>query len=306
MPDEPTDQTIHQNPLAYLLGLEGVALMRAFAGEYDRAFTEARIAEVRELLERAAELGPGVDVPPLPVADGYDGWAATYDGEDNGCFPMRDDVLAPMLDALTPGRVLDAGCGTGAVTQQLVDRGHDVVGVDFSEAMLSRARKAVPDARFLPGYLTDLPVPDGDVDHVVCSLALTHLSDLGPFFAEAARVMRPGGHLLVLDTRGHFTGSPRYPLVKQSPDGRTGHITGHSHGLGDYLRAALPHGFVVRACQETYLGDDTVGPEEKAAPLTPGPPNIWELHPWVPEAANAAKAGQSAVVAWAFELRPDV
>ncbi|WP_193106713.1 class I SAM-dependent methyltransferase [Brachybacterium sp. FME24] len=306
MPHERTDKTIHQHPLAYLLGLEGVALMRAFAGEYDRAFTEARIAEVRDLLDRADELGPGVDVPPLPVADGYDGWAATYDGEDNGCFPMRDNVLAPMLEVLTPGRVLDAACGTGAVTQQLVDRGHDVVGVDFSDAMLSRARKAVPGARFLRGDLTDLPLPSGDVDHVVCSLALTHLSDLEPFLAEAARVMRPGGHLLVLDTRGHFVGSPRYPLVKQSPDGRTGHITGRSHGLGDYLRAALPHGFVVRACHETYLGDLVVKPDDEAAPLTPGPPNIWELHPWVPDATNAAKAGQSAVVAWDFELRPDV
>jgi hypothetical protein len=40
-----------------------------------------------------ADLGPGVDVVPLPVAVGNDGWAMTYDGEDNGCFPMRDDVL---------------------------------------------------------------------------------------------------------------------------------------------------------------------------------------------------------------------
>ncbi len=310
MPDEPTEQPtgriIHQHPLAYLLGLEGVALMRAFAGEHDRAFTEARIAEVRRLLDRADLLGPGVDVPPLSVATGYDGWAMTYDGEDNGCFPMRDDVLLPMLDELTPGRALDAACGTGAVAQQLHLRGHDVVGIDVSEGMLSRARNAVPDARFITGDITDLPLPDDDVDHVVCSLALAHLSDLRPFFAEAARVMRPGGHLLLLDTRGHFTGSTRYPLVKEAPDGRIGHIAGYSHSLGDYLRAALPHGYVVRACDETYRGADTVEPDEMPEPLTPGPPDIWELHPWVRDAANAAKAGQPAVVAWDLELRPDL
>ncbi len=298
--------TIHQHPLAYLLGLEGVALMRAFAGEHDRAFTEARIAEVRQLLDRADELGPGIDVPPLPVADGYDGWATTYDGEDNGCFPLRDEALTPLLESLTPRRALDAACGTGAVAQQLVNLGHDVVGVDISAAMLSRARRAVPGAHFTAGDLTDLPLPDGDVDHVVCSLALAHLSDLRPFFAEAARVMRPGGHLVLLDTRGHFTGSPRYPLVKEAPDGRVGHIAGFSHSLGDYLRAALPHGYVVRACIETYRDAQTVGPDEQPEPLTPGPPDIWELHPWVPDAANAAKAGQPAVVAWDFELRPDV
>src|SRR5919107_161570 len=91
MIDESARPTIHQHPLAYLLGLEGVALMRAFAGEYDRAFTDARIAEVGWLLERADDLGPGIDVGPLSMPDGYDGWAMTYDAEDNGCFPMRDD-----------------------------------------------------------------------------------------------------------------------------------------------------------------------------------------------------------------------
>lgn len=310
MPNDPAEprasQTIFQHPLAYLLGLEGVALMRAFAGEYDRDFTEARLTEIRRLLDHADELGPGVDVPPLAVSSAYDGWAVSYDGEDNGCFPMRDDVLTPMLDRLTPGRVLDAACGTGAVTQQLLARGHDVVGVDVSEGMLARARTAAPEARLLAGDLTDLPIPDADVDHVVCSLALAHVDDLRPFFVEAARVMRPGGHLLVLDTRGHFTGSTRHPLVKEAPDGRVGHVSGYSHRLGDYLRAALPQGYVVRECVETYRDADTVAPGETPEPLTPGPPNIWELHPWAPEAANAARTGQPAVVAWDFELRPDV
>ena len=217
---------------------------------------------------------------------------------------MRDDVLLPMIDRLEPGRSLDAACGTGAVAQHLADRGHDVVGVDLSEGMLDRARAAVAGATFVRGDLTELPVPDADVDHVVCSLALTHLPDVRPFFAEAARVMRPGGHLLILDTRGQFNGSPLYPLVKQAPDGRIGYVANHSHGLGDYVRAALSNGFLVRACEEAYRPPDTVRPDEQAEPLTPGPPDIWELHPWARDAANAARDGQPAVVAWDFELGP--
>jgi ubiquinone/menaquinone biosynthesis C-methylase UbiE len=305
MPDESAAPTIHQHPLAYLLGLEGVALMRAFAGEYDRAFTEARIEEIRMLLDLGGELGPGVDVPALPVADGYDGWAMTYDGEDNGCFPMRDDVLTPMIDRLGKGRALDAACGTGAMARQLVARGHEVIGIDISAIMLSRARQAVGDACFIAGELTDLPLSDGAVDHVVCSLALSHVSDLRPFFAEAARVMRPGGHLLLLDTRGHFTGSSLYPLVKETPDGRVGYIAGYAHSAADYLQAALPFGYILRACQETYRDGETVGQDERPGPPTTGPPNIWELHAWAPQATNAAKAGQAAVIAWDFELRPD-
>ncbi len=302
--DDRTEIFCH--PLAYLLGLHGVALMRAFAGEHDEAFTMARLDDVRRLLATADDLGPGVRVAPLGLVEGYDGWAASYDGEDNGCFPLRDDLLGPLLADLPQGRVLDAACGTGAVSAQLVALGHDVVGVDLSQQMLARARAAVPTVRFEVGDLTALPLPDDDVDHVVCSLALAHLEDLRPFFAEAARVMRPGGHLVVLDTRGHFTGSSRYPLIQVATDGRVGWVPGFSHGLGDYLRAALPQGYVVRACEEAFRDDHTVEADEEAELLTPGPPDIWELHAWARESANAAKAGQAAVVAWDFELCPDL
>lgn len=260
---------IHQHPLAYLLGLEGVALLRAFAGEHGREFTEARIAEIRRLLDRADEIGPGVDVAPISVRDGYDGWSATYDVEGNSCFPMRDDLLAPLLDRLPTGRVLDAACGSGAVTRQLLDRGHDVVGVDGSPGMLGLARRAVPEATLLEGDLAALPLPDGDVDHVTCTLALSHVSDLRPFFAEAARVMRPGGHLITLDVRGYYARSPLFPLVQQTPDGRVGYMPGGSHETSDYLRAALPHGFVVRACEELFAPPYVPCPDPEPTPLPP-------------------------------------
>jgi hypothetical protein len=51
---------IYQQPLAYLLAVEGVALLRAFAGDYDREFTQARIAEIRRLLDSPALDGGGV------------------------------------------------------------------------------------------------------------------------------------------------------------------------------------------------------------------------------------------------------
>lgn len=309
MADATTQQdtdTIHLHPLAYLIGLEGVALLRAFAGEHGREFTQARLAEVRSLLARADELGPGVDVPQISVSDGYDGWSQVYAEQDNSCFPLRDDLLAPILARLAPGRVLDAACGTGAVTRQLIDLGHDVVGVDGSEGMLAHARTAVPEATLLHGDITALPLPDADVDHVTCTLALTHLPDLRPFFTEAARVMRPGGHLVLLDIRGYYPRSPRSSLIKQAPDGRIGYMPGFSHATSDYLRAALPHGFVVRACEEIFAGPYRPAPPEPPAPLTDGPPDIWELATWAPDAARAADAGKSMVIAWDFELRPDL
>lgn len=294
---------IYQHPLAYLLGLEGVALLRAFAGEHGREFTEARFAEIRTLLDRAGEFGPGADVLVMATPRGYDGWARTYDNEGNGSFPLQDKVLLPMLDGLTPGVTIDAACGTGRISRELVRRGHQVLGVDSSPGMLARARVGVPGARFAAGSLTELPVGDDSADHVVCTLALGHLENLAPFFAEAARVLRPGGHLVISDTRGHFFGSRLYPLTKWDVDDNVGYVRNWQHDTGAYLRAALPHGFAVRACEEPLRPYPTVEADEIAEPLDLNePPDIWTLHPWIAEAANAARAGLAALVVWDFQL----
>jgi SAM-dependent methyltransferase len=291
--------TIYQHPLAYLLGLEGVALMRAFAGEHGREFTHARFAEIRRLLDE--DFGDGAEVPLMPTEDGYDTWAATYDGEQNGAFPLQDQAFLPLLDRLRPGLTVDAACGTGRVTGQLLARGHRVAGCDLSPGMLARARVNVPKADYVRGSYTALPLANRTADHVVCTLALSHLEDLGLFFAEAARVLRPGGHLLIADTRGPFIGSPLYPLIERDKTGGHGYVRNWWHSTGDYVRAALRHGFAIRACEEPLRPKPTVGPGE--TPVDSGlPPDIWLLHPWVPEAANAARAGHPALILWDLEL----
>ena len=62
--------TIYQHPLAYLLGLEGIALLRAFSGEYDREFTLARFRDVRALLEAPDALGAGSEATPVSTREG--------------------------------------------------------------------------------------------------------------------------------------------------------------------------------------------------------------------------------------------
>ena len=72
---------VYQHPLAFLLGLEGIALMRAFNGDYDEEFTRARIAEIRALLDSAGQFGEGVETPPVTTAEGYAAWSGAYDGQ---------------------------------------------------------------------------------------------------------------------------------------------------------------------------------------------------------------------------------
>lgn len=290
---------IYQHPLAYLLGLEGVALMQAFAGEHDRDFTHARIAEIRRLLDRADELGDGVDVPPLPVAGGYDGWAPRYDDPDNGLFEMDEAVLLPILQGITPGVAVDAACGTGRYAAHLTALGHEVHGFDVSPGMLAVARHKLPGASFDHAPMDALPLADASVDVLVNTLAMTHVPDLAPVFAEAARVLRPGGHLLVSDVRGYFIGSGLTPLVEEDPDGYVGYVPSWSHPTSAYLQAALPVGFAVRSCAELSREAIEPGDPEDAPPGEP--PSIWALHTWVPVAAEAVMSARPCLVLWHFQ-----
>ena len=111
VPIEPL--VLHMHPLAYLLGLEGIALFRAFNGEYDRAYAEARIAEVRALVDAADEIGEGIDVPAIDTAEAYDGWAPYYDQPGNDMLEREQVMVRSILDTLPPGTALDAACGTG-------------------------------------------------------------------------------------------------------------------------------------------------------------------------------------------------
>ncbi|WP_219463519.1 class I SAM-dependent methyltransferase, partial [Nonomuraea rhizosphaerae] len=178
---------IHQNPLAYLLGLEGVALLRSFNGVYDRAFADARIAEIRSLLDDESLADAGVEAEWLDTVEGYQVWARTYDGP-NSTFAFDEPLIGEIVGPLPAGLALDAACGTGRMSAFLAGRGHRVIGVDSSPDMLARARERVPPGDFRQGDLHRLPVPDDAVDLVVCCLALTHVRELGPVGAEFARV----------------------------------------------------------------------------------------------------------------------
>src|SRR4051794_2584019 len=118
---------VYQHPLAYLLGLEGVALLRAFGGEHDRAFAEARIAEIRRLLDSPELKGDGVTAERVGTVAGYRVWSQTYDEPGNGLFAAEEALVHELLDGLPPGVAVDAACGTGRHTGELIRRGHHVV-----------------------------------------------------------------------------------------------------------------------------------------------------------------------------------
>ena len=104
--------------------------------------------------------------------------------------------------------VLDACCGTGdlAVAARKAGAGH-VVGLDFSERMLERARHKAPELEWVQGDVLALPFEDASFDAAVVGFGVRNVEDLEAALRELRRVLRPGGRLGILEIT-----MPRGPL----------------------------------------------------------------------------------------------
>ncbi len=269
----------------YVIGVEGLALLRqALAG--DAAGRAARAGEIRDLL-RQLDHGTRLSAPvgtEYDLRNGYQEWSATYD-QPLRLFPIEEPPMRALIDTIPPGTALDAGCGTGRYSTILAERGHAVIGVDQSGAMLDIARRKLPAADFRDADLTALPLPAGSVDAVVCALALVHLPDVSPAMREFARVLRPGGRLVISDVHPFLVSlgwQAQFPAA-----GERGFIRLHSHLPSAYISAATTARLRLRSLAEPPL--------TAAAVVTPAADIV-------PAANRAAFVGLPAVSIWDFDL----
>ncbi|HEX2704089.1 MAG TPA: class I SAM-dependent methyltransferase [Solirubrobacteraceae bacterium] len=161
------------------------------------------------------EQGPGT-LEPGQVRAMFDRIAGLYD-------PMNTLMTAGMhhrwraravkLAAVGPGsRVLDVATGTGDLAAGLVGAvmpGGTVVGCDFSEQMLARARAKVPLATFDLADALELPYADDEFDAATVGFGARNFADLNRGVAEMVRVVRPGGRVVILE----ITQPTREPLA---------------------------------------------------------------------------------------------
>ncbi|MDE3070028.1 MAG: ubiquinone/menaquinone biosynthesis methyltransferase [Acidobacteriota bacterium] len=155
--------------------------------------------------------------PAAPIRAMFDRLAGVYDLMNtvmSAGLHRRWRARAADLARLTPGdRVLDVATGTGDLAFELARRvgpGGEVIGCDFAEAMLSRARAkadAIGDegpgrpgpVRFEWADALDLPYADGDFDAVTVGFGVRNFTDVPRGLRELARVVRPGGRVVVLE-----------------------------------------------------------------------------------------------------------
>ncbi len=130
---------------------------------------------------------------------GYAAWRATVLGSITEAIEQR--LILELAGDVRGQRALDAGCGDGALALLIAQRGAEVVAVDIDPAMLAvarmRAAEAALDVTFVEGRLEGLPFADETFDLVGAVTVLCFPRDAGSAVRELARVLKPGGRLVI-------------------------------------------------------------------------------------------------------------
>ncbi len=130
----------------------------------------------------------------VPAVEGYRLWAETWDATPSPIVALEHRTLLPWMEALAPRRAIDVGCGTGRWTARL-----SAIGIDASSAMLAVAANKGLRGRLAVGDAAALPVATGVADLVLCALTFGHVGDQAGAMREFARVLQPGGALILTD-----------------------------------------------------------------------------------------------------------
>ncbi len=143
---------------------------------------------------------------PLPPVVAYDLAAPSYDAWHWQSFWRMYEfpIVVEALERYQRGRqrrvaILDVGCGTGWYLDSLQPHCDEMVGIDASRGMLAVARHRLPGTLLLQRDACALPFAAGRFDVVLCTRVLSHLPVLRPALAEMARVLSPGGLLILSD-----------------------------------------------------------------------------------------------------------
>ena len=275
----------------YFAAVAGMAAMRYCLTE--PSLVRARLDDMRAVVEGLDHFPNNLVIPQIEydVAEGYDAWAPRYDGP-NPAVETDEIEVHSLLEHVKGQVAVDAACGTGRHSAYLHQRGFDVIGVDANRSMLALAEAKVPQADFRVGDLAALPVDDDAVDLVVCSLALTHVPTLEPVMAEFARVVRPGGCVVVSDvhpTAVMFGGAAVFPTDSERFE--LHYVRNTVHAVSDYVGAAAAAGLVVSECREPLVPEGAI---------TANP-----AHAVVPDAVRQAFTGLPFLLVWRLDRPQD-
>jgi ubiquinone/menaquinone biosynthesis C-methylase UbiE len=193
----------------------------------------------------------------MDIRDAYTHWSATYDQDRNLTRDLDQFVTRQVLTGLRFQTILEIGCGTGKNSVFLAEIGARVLALDFSPGMLARARNKASSGN-VAFALADLnrpwPIQGQSADLIACNLVLEHIRDLDFVFAQASRILAPGGRFFVCELHPFR----QYLGTQANFPGQQGavQIPAFVHHLSDFTGAAEIQGLALVQLREWWHSED--------------------------------------------------
>lgn len=137
----------------------------------------------------------------------FDRWSRHYDeGRISRWFQYTQELTIRLLDLKPDSKVLDVGCGTGHAVLRLASivSAGKACGIDVSPGMVAKASSKVPQelkgvVEFVQASSEDIPYPNGQFDHVLCTNSFHHYPDPRQALREMGRVLKPRGQIVIFE-----------------------------------------------------------------------------------------------------------
>ena len=180
----------------------------------------------------------------MNIEKAYNIWANQYDTNDNKTRDLDVKATVETLSKYTFDSVLELGCGTGKNTEWLLTKAKHLIGLDFSEEMLSIAKKKITDPRaeFKRADLNEKwGVENQFADLVTSSLTLEHIAYLDPIFNQAQLKLKNNGLFFISELHPfkQYAGSK----ARYETDSGTEELEVYTHHISDYIGSAENNGF---------------------------------------------------------------
>ncbi|MCB9838932.1 MAG: class I SAM-dependent methyltransferase [Phycisphaeraceae bacterium] len=206
--------------------------------------------------------------PVTDAASGYGEWAATYETSVRDEMDLRLLERVRSVDWARVDRAVDLACGTGRVGAWLRGRGVGRVdGQDLTPEMLDRARARGIYTELRVGDLRGTPFECGAYTLATSSLVDEHLADLGPLYAEAARLLAPGGWFVNIGMHPQFMTTVGMPTHYHRDDGAAITIETHLHTFEEHVDAGVAAGLRLVEVREGLIDEEYVAGKPKWAGL---------------------------------------
>tara|TARA_B110000967_G_C18872179_1_gene556071 strand:+ start:274 stop:906 length:633 start_codon:yes stop_codon:yes gene_type:complete len=189
----------------------------------------------------------------MSIEKAYNAWAEQYDTNDNKTRDLDQKVTVKTLTKYRFKSVLELGCGTGKNTRWLRSKAEHVIGLDFSEKMLSIAKEKINDVG-VEFKRVDLnknwELENQFSDLVTSSLTLEHIADLNPIFKQAYQKLKENGLFFISELHPfkHYSGSKaRYETVDGIEE-----LEVYTHHISDYIQSAKNNNFKLIEINEWF------------------------------------------------------